>query len=501
MIDNKNELIKRLNKIGVSLSSEKNVNNLLNIILEESMNITSADAGSIYVKEEDEDGKETLRFSITKNNSRSFEWSEFSLDINKESIAGYVALTKDIVNLEIMDNAFKLYGINYNSSFDDKINYKTVNMLVIPMLNYEKEVVGVVQLINKKKNKFSILLEPHEIPDQIKNFEEEEIDIIKSLSAQAGILIERTRLYLGIEELLSSFIGAMVTTLDARDKTTSGHSRRLAGYALHFVQIINKIKYGKYKYVNFSDEEIKEFYYAALLHDIGKIGVDEKIPQKEKKLDKSKMEALKWKFRFLKEKLVNNEEYKDISTKLDDYYKFIESINGSGYLNDESKKTLDYLFGLKVNIDGEDFHLLHVEEYEHLSIQKGNLTKSEREKINYHVVDSFNILKDIKWTKKLKNVPDIAASHHEKIDGSGYPFGLKGEEISIQARILAILDIFEALTARDRPYKPPMSVEKAIKILEIEVNANHLDKDLFEIFMKEGIFELYKEELDKIIKI
>lgn len=503
MLGNNNELLKKLNKIGIALSAQRNVNKLLEIILEESMDITGADAGSIYIKEECQGDKnnEVLRFKITRNMSREFEWSEFTLNIDKKSIAGFSAFSKRPMNIKSLDDTEDLYGISYNRAFDYKIAYKSVNMLVIPMLNYDYEVVGVLQLINKKKHKYMVFQGPEEIEEEIIPFSSEEEEVIESLAAQAGILIERTILHDEIQELLSSFITAMVSTIDARDITTSGHSKRLAGYALHFIKTLNNVNYGKYADIIFSEDNFKEMYYAALLHDIGKIGVEEAVLLKENRLSDAEMEKIKYRLKYIKLLVKNSKEHSDLYSKLDSYLTFLLSINTSGFIDDDKMNILNEIYEIKVEDENEIIPLLTEEEYENLSVRKGNLTEEEREKINYHATYSYNILKNITWTKKLRDVPLIAGSHHEKINGSGYPNGLKGEEICIQARILAILDIFEALTARDRPYKPPMSVEKAIEILEFEVKDNHLDPDLFEIFIKERIFDLYKEELDKIIKI
>lgn len=502
---NEKLLLKKLNKIGIALASERNINKLLELILKESIDITNCDAGSIYIKENDEKGNAVIRFKNALNLSRKVEFSEFTLNLDKKSIAGYVALTGEILNLNNVNDIDAQLGLHYNDSFDKMINYKTVNMLVVPMINYNNEVVGVLQLINKKKDDVILLENIEEITEKIEVFNKEEIEIIKSLTAQAGILIERTELYDEIQELLSSFIQAMVVTLDSRDTTTSGHSRRLAGYALGFVDAINRVDYGEFKNIHFSKEEIKELYYSALLHDIGKIGVSEAVLQKRTKISPETLELLEYKFDYLKVKfnLKTNKTADEVRfiEKYDSYFNIVKTVNNKPFLTDDEEKLIFELNEFEFEIENKKIKMFKPLEFENLSIKRGNLTDKERDEINYHVSYSYNILKDIKWTKDLKKVPIIASSHHEKIDGTGYPRGLKGEEISIQARVLAILDIFEALTARDRPYKPAISVERAIEILEKEVEVNHLDKNLFEIFMKENIFELYKEELNKIIKI
>ena len=294
---NEKNLIKELNKIGIMLAAERDISKLLKIILEESIKITNCDGGSIYVKEFDsEKNIPIIRFKEAVNLSRKIEFTEFTLELNKNSIAGYSAMTGEVLILNDVNNVSQNLELHYNNSFDNMINYKTINMLVVPMVNYNNEVVGVMQLINKKKRNIDKLSEVEKISEMVEDYEQDEIDVIKSLTAQAGILLERTKLYEEIQELLSSFIQAMVTTIDSRDITTSGHSRRLAGYSLGFAEAINRVDYGEYKSVFFTKEEIKELYYAALLHDIGKVGVKEDVLQKRTKISEETLELLEFKF-------------------------------------------------------------------------------------------------------------------------------------------------------------------------------------------------------------
>lgn len=507
MEKNYKKLIKELNDIGIALSAERDIDKLLQIILKESMKITASDGGSIYIKE-GEESESRLKFKTSVNYSRKFDFQEFTLPLNKNSIAGYVGLTGETVNIPDVENIPEKLGIKYNSSFDMKINYKTVNMLVIPMKDYTGEIVGVVQLINKKNSKDLILGEPDTIAENIVDYDHEEEEIISSLASQAGILIERTMLYNEIQELLRSFIESMVVTLEARDTTTSGHSRRLAGYAIKFLEAVDRASEGPYKELKFDIEKIREIYYAALLHDIGKIGVKESVLQKSGRITKERVEAIEYRFKYLRMRYLEEKEKREFSDNerelfenLPSIYELIVELNNKEFVTDEEYAKLQNCLGVKF-LDGEkEIELMTQFEFENLAVRKGNLTEQERNEMNSHVIHSYEILKGINWTKNLREVPLIAGSHHEKMDGTGYPNRLKGEEISVQARILAIIDIFEALTARDRPYKPPMSVERALKILEFEVKDNHLDKELYNIFINEKIYEMYKEELNKIVKI
>lgn len=507
-MDKEKSLIEELNKIGIALSAEKNTAKLLEIILSESMKITSSDGGSLYIREKNETG-DILKFRIAKNRSRTFPFKEFTLDLNKNSIAGYVGMTQKPLNLKNVKKIPEDLGLKYNSSFDEKINYKTVNMLVIPMVDYGGELVGILQLINKKKLNDVILGEQDEIENMITDYTKEETHIISSLAAQAGILLERTKLYNDINDLLESFIETMVNTLDARDTTTSGHSKRLGGYAIKFAEVINRVDYGKYKDMFFLKEDIKELYYASLLHDVGKIGIAEGILLKRNKLTEDRMETIRYRFSYLKKNLelrsvlqnLDDEELQ-ILENIDGYFEFVNNINIKNYATEEEIGKINLIASIEfLDLDSNISNLLNEFEIENLTIRCGNLTDDERYQMNIHASSSFEILKGIKWTKDLNLVPEIAGNHHEKIDGSGYPAGKKGEELLIQSKMLAVLDIFEALTAQDRPYKPAMSVSKAVSILEEEVRFNHLDADLVEIFVKEKLYELYKDELNKVIKI
>lgn len=294
-----------------------------------------------------------------------------------------------------------------------------------------------------------------------------------------------------------AFVEAMGTTLDTRDTTTGGHSKRLAEYSVKVAKAINKVDYGNYKNFTFTEDEIKELHYSALLHDIGKIGVRESILLKEERLSKNRLFALKYKFKLyktlmelkkLKSEITEAELF--IMNNISLYLDKIKLISKSNYLEDEDLKLLDMLAKISFqDLEGEVTYLLDKFEFDNLSIKKGNLTKVEREGINYHAELTYNILKGIPWPKHLESIPEIASSHHEKLDGSGYFRGLKGGFISTQAKILAILDIYEALTAPDRPYKAPLSPKVAIDILKEDVAKGYLDGDILEIFINEKVYE------------
>lgn len=500
-------IVKKLNEIGIALSIEKDIEKLLDLILEECMEITKSDAGSLYIIEQTEKEK-FLKFKIAKNFSRNVPFAEIKMPLDNKSLAGYSALKSEILNIKNVEEYTKDKNIEYNKKFQDEINYKVASMLVVPMKNYSQEVVGVIQLINKKSDYQKKLEDKEQIDEEVLNYTKDEEEIVGSLTSQASILLERTKLYKDIEDLFSSFVETMVATIDARDTTTSGHSRRLAGYTLGFAEAINRVNYGKYKDYFFSKEEIKELYYAALLHDVGKIGVREEVLIKRHRLTDDRMRIVKYKFELLRKELelkqMSNtlEIESNILNEIDEMYNFLDEMNKRGFIKPEEEERVKTIGKIKfIDVDNKEKDLLDLFEIENLIVKKGNLTDKEKYEMNSHVTYSYEILKKINWLNTLKNIPIIAGCHHEKIDGSGYPWGKKGDDIPLQSKIITILDIFEALTARDRAYKPPMPVEKAIQILEFELKDNHLDKDLFEIFIKEKIYDMYKEELDKIVKL
>ncbi|MCT4621225.1 MAG: HD domain-containing protein [Marinisporobacter sp.] len=491
------ELIDFFTKIGTFLAKQKDTNKLLEEIVTVSMKITDSDGASLYIKET-KDEKDYLRFKIARNHSRNFPFKEFLLPIDENSIAGFCAFTGQVYNFTSVDDIPKVLGIHYNDSFDKKINYKTINMLVIPMKNLKGEVIGVLQLLNKKKNYDMILTRLESFFENVISYSNQEVHIISSLASSAAIVLERRKLYEEIQELFKTFTESMVTTIDQRDPTTAGHSVRVAKYALHFAKAVHNTTYGKYKDATFSDKQLDEIYYAGLLHDIGKVGVKESILLKSKKLSDHELEIIKYKFYYLKKDLaikkINNtitEIELELFNQIDNYYDFLASINSKGFVKEEELAYLEKIAQVEfIDIDHKKKKIIPENQLINLSVQRGNLTNLDRSFIEKHPLYTYEILKSISWGKDLKNIPYIAAYHHEKLNGNGYPFHLTEDNIPIQSKILAIVDIFEALTARDRPYKAALSIDKTLKILSEEAEKNHIDKELLEIFVDHKLHEI-----------
>lgn len=486
-----NQLVHRLCHIGIELSAEKDIDALLETILKESMSIANCDAGSIYFID-GEGEKRQLEFKYTQNNSMDFPFKRFFMPLDKNSIAGACAVTGQIFNFKRMHETVEILGFKHNTSFDESVGYHTVNMLVLPLKNYEEEIIGVLQLINKKPDEGLLRIEEDFL--RLVPFTTQDEEIISALASQAAILIERTRLYEAIQETLESIISSLATALDQRDPITAGHSDRVAGYAQALSRYLNdwQPESGeKPALYQFTKERIREIHIAGLLHDVGKIGVPEYLLMKERKLSDAEMDAIENRFRYLALYL----KVKSQSHSLDhaeqgfldawqDDLAMLNRINAAGFLPDPEEARINALGQMMVICDEHPIQVLKSSEVEQMTIKRGNLTSVERQKINSHAKKSFELLAGIKWTKDLLRVPEIASQHHEKLNGQGYPDGLEAAYLSVDARVMAIADIFDALTAKDRPYKPAIPVDKSLAILDEEAARGALDPVLVPIFRK-----------------
>lgn len=306
------------------------------------------------------------------------------------------------------------------------------------------------------------------------------------------------RLYEEEKRFTEAFVETMVTALDRRDTTTAGHSKRLAGLALRLAQAVNRSTNSAFSGVRFTDDELQKIHYAALLHDVGKIGVSEKVLLKQHRLSDEHQRALNYKFRYLKLVLEKKDREgtispreRDLLGRLDDDLAFVMKLCTAQRLDEPGERRLRALGAESVTLaDGTVEHLLDPFEMENLLIRRGNLTAGERAAIESHVSITYELLRSIPWPKPMVGIAELAASHHEKLDGSGYCLQQKGDELSIQTRILAMLDMYEALTSADRPYKKALEPEEALQLLRGEVARGTLDPDLFDLFVQEQFHRL-----------
>lgn len=490
----------QLLKVGTALSFNHDLNDLLALILSESMDVVKADAASIYIREREGTDRrltDTLRFKVSMNNSVGLKKiNEFTIKIDKNRIAGYVAATAKSLNLDDVYNLNPNVPFKYNSDFDKAIGYHIKSMITIPLKNIDDVVVGVIQLINKKKS-FSTKLTSEEIVEQeVMPFTYSDEEFLQSIASLAAVSIERTQLYEDIENIFEGFLESSAAAIDERDKVTSGHSKRVMGYAIAFAEAVNKDLKGVYKDVYFDKKRLKQFKFAALLHDIGKIGVPEALLNKENRLDSGSMEALKSRFDREKTRIMYlSDEDVDSwhsSDELEKDLAFLEEVNKLGFIDDDKYENLKKL--TKKNFltsQGLEEPVIRPKEFEALSVRKGNLTEEERVLINSHAAATRRILSKVPWTDDMRDLPMIACLHHEKLDGSGYPDGLFDDEIPFESKILAVIDIFDALVAQDRPYKPAMPMEKALSILRAEADAGHIDCGIVDFFITKNIYNLF----------
>jgi HD-GYP domain-containing protein (c-di-GMP phosphodiesterase class II) len=507
--------LRKVSEVGIALSAERDHSVLLTTILTKARELSRSDAGSLYLLDE-ADGQQVLRWKLAQNDSIdvvSFE--EKVLPITRRSLAGYVALTGETL---VIDDAYALPpGAEYtiNRSFDEKNRYLTKSMLVFPMTNHVGELIGVLQLINRKKVGAPSRLSATTVPNEVVPFDRETVELMRSLAGQAAVAVENNLLYESIERLFEGFVTAAVTAIEQRDPTTSGHSFRVADLTVELAKTIDNIDQGQYRDIRFTSDQVREIRYASLLHDFGKVGVREQVLVKEKKLYPMQLDTIRGRFDFAM-KSVESETYRrkveyllkygregfeEFSARIDvesgqqmerlqrDFAVVAQS-NEPTILPEGDFQYLQQLAAREyADLRGERHALVRPEEARILSIRKGNLDPAERNEIESHVTHTFNFLQKIPWTKDLVSVPNIAYAHHEKLNGRGYPRKLTAAEIPIQSRMMTVSDIYDALTASDRPYKRAITTDRALEILRMEVNDGLLDSSLVNVFIEARVFE------------
>jgi HD-GYP domain-containing protein (c-di-GMP phosphodiesterase class II) len=506
--------LETLNKIGVALSTERNTDGLLELILSKSREITSADAGSLYLVEEGKVGRHMV-FKLTQNDSHSVPFRQFTMPIDTTSISGYAAATGQILNIK---DAYRIRNLPFklNRDFDKKFGYRTKSMMVIPMKNQKDEVIGVLQLINSKKHPGVKLTSPKIVTAEVQPFSRQSQDLASSLASQAAVALENNLLYRDIEKLFEGFVRASVTAIESRDPTTFGHSERVAKLTVALAELVDRVDSGPYRDIRFTREDIREIRYASILHDFGKVGVREEVLIKSAKLYPAQLELIKKRFQYIRKSLelesyrkkvehllgygnqgfeesfalIDRDRHRELEN-LDEFMAQILEANKPSVLPEKISEKLVQIAGWRFDDPtGESELLLTPEELQLLSITKGSLNSDERLQIESHVIHSFRFLEQIPWTKELKRIPDIARAHHEKLNGSGYPYKMKSDEIPFQAKMMTISDIYDALTARDRPYKRAVPVDRALNIIGDEVKSELLDPVLFDLFVNAKIYQL-----------
>ncbi|MBI4564633.1 MAG: HD domain-containing protein [Planctomycetes bacterium] len=498
--------VQKLQDIGTALSAERDLAALLSLILKESRVLTNADSGSIYIRHDEIQVQERatakdvaarstpyLILKITQNDSMAAPFRELKLPFDLRTVAGFVANSGSVVNLEDVYKLPSHVPFTYNRSFDQTSGYRCKSMLVVPMRNRDGEINGVIQLINKKVDPKVPLKSPADVARSVVPFDPFDEELLLSLASQAAVCVEKTTLYDDIERMFEGLVQSFTLALERRNRTTYGHCLRVAEYAVAIAQAINEAPAGRFPGARFTPDQLKELRYAALLHDIGKIAVPEAVLDKRNKLTDEAMGVIEYRFHYWKGRLrADGRLTPDVEARLDRCLRHIRQVNIPTPLAEADSGLLREIRAERfVDVDGVEKPLLTDFEYENLSIERGNLTPRERKQIEQHIVDTWEILKRVPWPKEVRHVANQAACHHEKVNGAGYPWGFRGDEIPLGGRILAIVDIFEALTAKDRPYKPAIPIDKALAILDDEAARGAIDREIYALFKERGIYGLF----------
>ena len=513
-----------LANIGLALSKEKNMSKLLEMILIEAKRIANSDGGTLYMMTDDN----RLRFEIMMTDSLKFHMGGTSgKDIpfypvklyneegnqNKSMIAAYVALTGETVNIP---DAYKAKGFDFSGTkmFDEKTGYHSQSFLTVPLKNHEDEIIGVLQLLNAQtQNSKNIIAFTSDIQE-----------MVEALASQAAVAITNKNLIKDLEALFESFIKLIASAIDAKSPYTGGHCARVPEITILLAKAVQNTIDGPFADISFTDKEMYELKIAAWLHDCGKVATPEFVVDKSTKLETiydrvnevetrfaalkrdAQIKLLKRELKVERDKSISKEEKSiKIKTLKSEYLKklrelksdleFIKESNiGGEFMSGDKKDRVHTISNYRWKPNGKMKNFLSEDEVYNLTIPRGTLTAEERKVINDHIVVTINMLEELPYPKHLKNVPEFAGGHHEKLDGTGYPKGLTKDEMSVQARIMAIADIFEALTAKDRPYKKGKTLSQAMRILGFMKNDAHIDVDLFDIFVRDKIYLEYAED-------
>ena len=506
-----------LNRVGAALSSERSLDKLLETILTAAKKITNADGGTLYRLVD-----EKLKFEIVLNDSLKIAMGGttgvpvpfYPIPLrngsgvpNNSMVAAYAVLHDESVNIA---DAYTAEGFDFSGTraFDSKTGYRSTSFLTIPMKNHEGEVIGVLQLLNALDEAGSVV--PFTVEDQ---------RLAESLASQAAIALTNRMLINQLETLFESLIGLINTAIDDKSPYTGGHCKRVPTLTMMLAEAAAEVIEGPLAAFTMTDKDRYELKIAGLLHDCGKITTPVHVVDKATKLETifdrvhfvaQRFEILKRdaEIVFLKAKLAAMSHHDDASVaraerdyvsrirQLDDDREFVRRVNvGGERMSAEDQSRVTKIAGYPIKgEDGRATTFLSDDERNNLNIPYGTLTQPEREIINHHIVATIKMLETLPWPRHLKNVPEYAGGHHERMDGKGYPKGLTRDQMSVQARVMGIADIFEALTAKDRPYKVGKTLSESLAILSKFKENGHVDPDLFDVFVREKVYLKYAEQ-------
>ena len=514
----KTNQISHLNEIGAALSLETEVDTLLDMIISKGKLFTNADGGTLYMMSEDE---KSLSFRIVETdslgikmgaNGEEISWPPLPIyledgSLNNQMVAAHCAIESKIVNFE---DVYNCHGFNFEGTkkFDESTGFRSKSMLVIPMVNNTKDVIGVLQLLNARDSAGDII-----------SFTKEDEEILLSLTSQAAVAITNVKMIHDLKVLLESFIKSIAFAVDQKSPYTGGHVEKVADISLMIANALHNTETGKYAEVNYSEGEIDEIRISALMHDVGKITTPQHVMDKATKLETiyDRINLVKTKFEILKRdlkiemldkkiQLIENGASKEAIKSLEDSLKddmdildeeiefLIVSNVGGEFMTDEHISMIENIAKRKLKLNDIEHNILSEYEVKNLCIRKGTLTLEELEVMRDHAKISNEMLDALPFPKHLKRVPDIAGGHHEKLNGKGYPKGLTADELTLESRILALADIFEALSASDRPYKDGKKMSEVMKIISFMVMDEELDGDLVEFFYEQKLHLKYAKK-------
>jgi len=504
--------VQNLVRIGTALSGEQDIDVILEMIVEESHRFTGADGGTLYVVSDD---GSYLDWKILHNHTMGTRMGGTSrkpihlppvpLAIdgvpNTGNVCAACANTGNPINIP---DAYKAEGYDFSGTrrYDETNNYRSKSVLVVPLRNHEDDIIGVLQLINAKDTG----------SDDVIAFSSASQDLVIALASQAAVAITNVKLIGDLRDLFDAFIQAIATAIDEKSSYTAGHVRRVVELTMRIAGAINRSNDDEWGDTKFSAEELEELRMAAWMHDVGKITTPEYVVDKSTKLetiyDRIEIIQAKWEIHkrdLMIEALKQRLPEVDLDTlvegleskfqTVDDELDFVRGCNQGGeYMADADIERLKILSKRQVSIRGDLHPAISEDELYNLSIKKGTLTDEERLVIQNHAAVSIKILSKLPFSKTLKHVPEYAGGHHEKLNGQGYPQGLTADQLPLQARILAVADVFEAITAPDRPYREPMHLNKAMEIIGFMVADGELDERIVEVFEKSGVILSYAEK-------
>ena len=526
--DNLIQRLEQLNAIGASLSAERDIDRLLESILVAAKTITRADGGTLYRVTEDR----ALRFEIMRTTSLKFYLGGttgnpipfYPIQLYKEGkpnhsmVAAHVALTGKTVNIP---DAYVAEGFDFTGTraFDAKTGYRSMSFLTVPMCNHENEIIGVLQLLNAQ--------DP--VTGQTVAFSASDQRLAESLASQAAIALTNRMLINQLEQLFESFIKLINTAIDDKSPYTGGHCQRVPVLTMLLAEAVNETREGPLKEFNMSDKDRYELKIAGLLHDCGKVTTPVHVVDKATKLETifdrvslidtrfevlkrdAEIESLKRRVQFIEKKdpmgaADEDKRLRDKLRQLDDDRNFLHACNiGGERMRDEDVDRVQRIARYRWrDVAGHEAEFLTGDEVKNLTIRAGTLTDEERKIINHHIVATIKMLEALPWPRHLTNVPEYAGGHHERMDGKGYPKGLTRDQMSVQARCMGIADIFEALTAKDRPYKKGKTLSESLEILGRFRLNGHIDPDLFDVFVRRKVYRRYaemfldKEQIDEV---